>query len=347
MSWGTVTLADEPIELLLAFAAWHRELGASEIHIFLDRPSQRGAEALSAVPGVIVTNCDELFWAANGGRHALQTKRQEVVANFAYAEAQVDWLAHIDADEFIYSDGGFEDELAAIPDPVHGAILPVRERVWEVMSPPETLFEGLFRIPIPGKPTLNRYVAGVTSRYLYRGLACHTKGKSIVRTGQGIAMGIHTPLLADDLNLMEAQSAKMLHFDGVTPYHWLVKRLKYAALPHAETSMGSDNYRWAQIAALREFATLWEARRFQRQLTALRPEKIAQLEALRLLERIPAFSPEKALARILPGQEISLGNHRFDRRIARRDKSFVEALSLEPEPQQDRAASPLPDEQTH
>jgi len=130
MSWGTVTLADEPIELLYAFAAWHRYLGAEEIHIFLDTPNEKTAAALSEIPGVIVTQCDEIFWAANGGRYHVQTKRQQVVGNFAYAEAKVDWLAHIDADEFIYpyTPADFPAELEAIPEKVDATRLTVMER---------------------------------------------------------------------------------------------------------------------------------------------------------------------------------------------------------------------------
>ncbi|MEL6915155.1 MAG: glycosyltransferase family 2 protein [Pseudomonadota bacterium] len=332
MRWGTVTLADEPLALLMAFAAWHRQAGAAEIHIFLDRAHGPDAEALARIPGTRVRVCDDGFWTRHGGRPKLQTRRQEIVANAAYGESDVPWLAHIDADEFIHPGPGFADELAAIPAAVDGTTLPVRERVWEAERPPRALFDGLYRVPIPGKLPLNRVLHPETARYRYRGLTSHTTGKTLVRTGREIAMGIHTPREQDRLHLMHVQGATLLHFDGLTPFHWLVKRLKYAALPHAQKRMDGENYRWAQIEALRAMPTLWEARRFQRRLSALHPEKIAELAALRLLEDAAGFDPAAALARFPPGVPVDLSVAHFDAEIAARDADFVSALSLAPEP---------------
>ncbi|MEM9438218.1 MAG: glycosyltransferase family 2 protein [Pseudomonadota bacterium] len=330
MRWGTVTLADEPIELLLAFAAWHRHIGASEIHIFLDRPDEEAAAMLARIPGVIITQCDELFWGANGGRKNLQTQRQVTVANFAYAETAVDWIAHIDADEFLYPEHDMVAELSAMPDGIDAAQLAVRERVWEQEKDPKSIFDGLFRVPVPGKLKLNRHIAKTNARFTSRGLVGHTSGKCITRTGRGIPLGIHSPENPDELFIMESRATRLLHFDGMTPYHWLIKRLRYASLPHAEKMMDTDNYRWAQIAHLRETPEIWKARRFAGHLTTLSQERIDELRAMRLIEDLSEFRPAEALSRYLPGEDINLSTSRFDRRTQQRHASFADALRLEP-----------------
>ncbi|MEM1100892.1 MAG: glycosyltransferase family 2 protein [Pseudomonadota bacterium] len=331
MSWGTVTLADEPLELLVAFAAWHRKVGAAEIHIYLDRPIQPAAEVLAAMPGVVVTPCDAAFWAAQGDRPFLQTRRQEIVANLAYRASAVDWLAHIDADEFIMPEPGFAAELAAIPEVIAGTTLPVMERVWEAEQPPKTLFDGYFRVPIPGRHALNRHFNGKAARFLFQGFASHTAGKTLVRTGREIGMGIHKPVDHKSLSLMKTQCARLLHFDGLTPFHWLIKRLKYAALPHAEKRMDGKNTRWAQMEELSNCASLAEAEAFQGLLTTLPEDDITRLTALRLLEAVPDFSPAAALQEIAPGAEVDFSVAQFDAQIAHRDRAFLDALSLAPQ----------------
>ncbi|MEM1375359.1 MAG: glycosyltransferase family 2 protein [Pseudomonadota bacterium] len=323
MTWGTVTLADEPSELLLAFAAWHVSLGASGVHIFLDTPHRVVAKALRKIPGVQVTQCDEMFWAANGGRAPMQTKRQDIVAQMAYAEAEVDWLAHIDADEFLTVDGAAMTELGAVPSGVVGLRIPVRERVW--LEPPTTIFDGAFKVPVPGRLGLDRTLLGPLAKYTQRGLTGHTRGKTIVRTGSDLTLSIHGPKEPETLNLMEAQSLRLLHFDGLTPFHWLLKRLKYAAMPHAETKKRSDHYRWNQINALQEMDSPAEAHAFQEEVTVMGPESAQQLRALRLLEDAPGFDPAAALA-TFGMEDTILSVERFDKRLRRRDGAFIEAI---------------------
>ncbi|MEM1234561.1 MAG: glycosyltransferase family 2 protein, partial [Pseudomonadota bacterium] len=302
MRWGTVTLADEPSELLLAFAAWHAALGASELHIFLDTPHRALGKALRTIPGVFVTQCDEMFWDANGGRAPMQTKRQDIIAQMAYAEAEVDWLAHIDADEFLISNASSLEELKAVPGSVVGMRVPVRERVW--LSPPETIFDGAFKVPVPGRLGLDRTILGPLSKYTQRGLTGHTRGKTIVRTGRDLVLSIHGPREPETLNLMESQSLRLLHFDGLTPFHWLLKRLKYAAMPHAETKQRSDHYRWNQINALQEMERPADALAFQERVTMIGPDMAQQLRTLRLLEDAPGFDPAAALARFGHGETV-------------------------------------------
>ncbi|MEM6729578.1 MAG: glycosyltransferase family 2 protein [Pseudomonadota bacterium] len=329
-TWGTVTLADEPRELLLAFAAYHLRRGASAVYIYLDRPDRALAAELSTLPDVYVTQCDEPFWYVHGGRPPIQTRRQDIVANLAYQAAQVDWLAHIDADEFVHGEGPFDLLLNAVPADISCLRLPVRERAWPAGLEPETIFDGVFRAPIPGKLGLDRHVLRHLSRFTQRGLTGHTRGKTVARVGARLELSIHSPKHADDLDFWESTTHDLLHFDGLTPFHWLLKRLRYAALPHADQKLHTDHYRWNQINKLREFPTVWEARRFQRRLTTLGTAAEAQARALGFVGDAPGFDPAGDLARLMPEVAADFTVEHFDACLKARDADLVEALGLEP-----------------
>ncbi|MEM8591916.1 MAG: glycosyltransferase family 2 protein [Pseudomonadota bacterium] len=327
-TWGTVTLADEPPELMLAFAAYHARLGASEIHIFLDRPNAGLGKKLLEIPGVMVTQCDTPFWVANGGRMPMQTRRQDVVANIGYAEAGVDWLIHMDADEFIYPVGDFGAELAAVPDAAIGMRIFPRERAWRAGVEPEGIFDGLMRVPLPGKLNLDRVLTGRMARFTQRGLTGHTQGKTILRTGKDLRLSIHAPHGRDKLDIMESQTARLLHFDGLTPFHWLFKRLRYASMPYAKTRRESENYRWNQITRLSGFKGIWKARQFQEQLTTLTPEAEAQLRALRLIEDTPGFDPRADAEALFSDEKLDFSAKAFDRYLRKREHELIEALKV-------------------
>ncbi|MEO0486215.1 MAG: glycosyltransferase family 2 protein [Pseudomonadota bacterium] len=327
-SWGTVTLADEPSELLVAFCAYHARLGASEIHVFLDRTPPREVKTLSTIPGVIVTHCSPAFWDEHGGRPGLQTHRQDIVANVAYMDAAVDWLAHIDADEFIHATDDMGEELSAVPPGIVGLRMQTRERAWRTGPEPTGIFDGIFRKPIPGSLTLDRPILGPLARYTQRGLAGHAVGKSIVRTGLGLTMSIHAPKDPKSHHLMESQTMRILHFDGLTPLHWTLKRLKYAVLPHADKRIDGQHFRWNQIAAIRECTTMEEALTLQRKITCVPPEQEAQLRTLKLIEDVPDFDPAADIAAVLPDAFVQLSVRRFNRRILRKNAVFVRELGI-------------------
>lgn len=100
-SWSVVATVAEPPELLYAFAAHYLELGADEVHLFVDDPAQPGLEPLRALPRIRLTICDKAHWdRINGGRRPpAQEMRQIRNANTAYRACRSDWLLHCDADE--------------------------------------------------------------------------------------------------------------------------------------------------------------------------------------------------------------------------------------------------------
>ncbi len=332
-SWGTVTLADEPPGLLLAFAAHHVAMGASEVHIFLDRPDPATATLLQMVPGVRVTQCDRAFWEANGGRRLkLQTKRQEIVGNLAYAQAGVEWLAHIDADEFLYTDGNLSAELSYLPSEMDAVLFPVRERVWRLDSQPSTIFDGLLRVPIPGKVNTAFAFYGPAARFLARGLSGHTAGKTIMRTGRSIGVGIHKPPELAQLTVLESSLTRVLHFDGLTPFHWIFKRWRYAIGPEKRDPTRRVNARHTLISELSEVPSFRGAVNIYQQAATLSVELEGTLSALGLIQPLPIFAPAAALKRLAPDAAADLSVEGFDAWIRNRNASLISALELPENP---------------
>lgn len=231
--WGIVTTAKEVPDLLLAFAAHHVSIGASRIYLYLDDPDPALARRLSAIPEVEVTLCDDTYWQMiRGKRPSAQENRQVENAMDAYARTDVDWLIHIDADEFINPRADIKRELSFVPDEFHFVELEMRERVYTPENPPTSVFSGMFRVPLNRRARAARAVFGDMAPFTTRGFSGHCAGKSFVRVGlEHLLMGIHVPRLRkvgnERLMSLISQSASLLHFDGLTPAHWIAKMVRY------------------------------------------------------------------------------------------------------------------------
>lgn len=234
--WGVVTTSIEPADILVAFARHHLALGASEIFVFLDQPDPVARQRLNMIPGVSVAICDLDHWRSRGfARRPRNIERRQVEnACRAYAMTGCDWLAHIDSDEFIHGNpGDLTDELALIPEGIDWLRLPPAERVYIGDAPPGHLFEGGFRAPRNLRPQSARALFGPSPTAATGGFAGHCSGKGIVRTGLPLVMGIHSPRAGkgyDGRTVAGLTSARtlLLHFDGLTPQHWLHKIAAYA-----------------------------------------------------------------------------------------------------------------------
>jgi len=264
-SWGIAVLAREPAALVLTHLAWHRAAGAAALHLYLDDPEDPVAGAAAAIEGVRVTRCDAGFWASHpsGRRPGLIVARQTHCATHAYARAGVDWLLHLDADEFLLQTdplaNPLSDELAALADH-HGAlVVPVRERVY-LRPDPVALFEGLFRIPQPPARRGHPLLAPLRDM-APAGVIGHALGKSLTRTGLDVALHPHFPRRRDgggdgsgsgpgDPPRRPSATAVLLHFDGLTPRHWHAKMRRYGRLVAGGASGFLGPHRRAQLEAL-------------------------------------------------------------------------------------------------
>ena len=171
------------------FAAHHLELGAHRVHIYLDAPEPATVAALSALPRLRVVPCDTAYWAKRGRRPAKHQVRQTRNATRAYRRRpEVDWLAHIDVDEFLWPTTDIAGCLAALPPDT----LCARVRPMEMLAGGDGTAFKAFVPPGPGRTKTARRLYPTYGDYVNGGFLSHVAGKLFVRTGMdGIEFRIH------------------------------------------------------------------------------------------------------------------------------------------------------------
>ena len=193
--WGLVATVKAPDDDVLAFAAHHIDLGAQRLYLYLDAPdadtpSAAAQSKLKAHPKVRVIPCTKAYWKQRSGKPPVKHQvRQSRNATHAYSRpAEVDWLIHIDVDEFLLPENGsIADHLAALP--IHDFCARVRPD--EQLSGDGTAYKRF----IPAGPDRASRVAVLYPRFgalLKGGFLSHVAGKLFVRTGNtGIELRIH------------------------------------------------------------------------------------------------------------------------------------------------------------
>ena len=242
--WGVVSTMREPLPLTIAFVCYHLALGASAIYVFLDDPNDPAAKLLSKLPNTYVTFCGPRYWRKRHGikRPERNTRRQAINANLALRRTRrrgnLDALLHMDADEFLHLPEPLEKEWARLTPEQMWLSIPNHERVW--LDPPNagTLFSGQFRAPMFKQPALIKKVYGKFEQFLAGGLAGHSAGKALSRVTPGAFMAIHKVKdggpAGDVLPYRVADTARILHFNGMTPRNWTLKTLRFLGKDQAE-----------------------------------------------------------------------------------------------------------------
>ena len=220
--WGIVATIKAPVRDVLDFAAYHLDLGAHRLYIYLDEASEDAFNLLKTHPKIRVVTCDAAFWAKQGGKRPVKHQvRQSRNATHAYARKQeVDWLAHIDVDEFIRPPGDLAHILAALPPD----ILCARIRPVEALCDGDgTAFKGF----IPSGPHRARIVDAIYptyGAYLKGGFLSHVAGKLFVRTGLGnVTYKIHNVFQGEQMNpgQTELSQVDLCHVHARTWQHWI------------------------------------------------------------------------------------------------------------------------------
>ncbi|MFG5381340.1 glycosyltransferase family 2 protein [Yoonia sp. R2-816] len=253
-TWSVVATVDEPPALLQAFVAWHLSLGASEVFVYFDRPDDPAISLFAGQPQVVVARCDEAHWLRLDRRRPFkQEVRQARNATLAYRQTRSDWLLHIDADEFLWPSQSVADCLAGAADTADCLTVPVAERMFVAGSESESIFSGVFRRPFSSDMNDGSAVFGIRNGPTLRGLTGHTIGKAFSRCGRGLDISIHRPRPEQgseaELISARAQGLELLHFEGLTPLHWIYKLVRMAkviafhnglvAPPHRQQQMES------------------------------------------------------------------------------------------------------------
>ena len=196
-TWGVSATIKAPAAQILHWAAFHLEAGADCLHIYLDDDNRDAFNALKTHPKVSVTLCDERYWERRKGtRPPTHQVRQTVNATHAYRNAHdLDWLIHIDVDEFLIADLLIAETLSTLPN----GTLTARIRPMEQLSGTPTAFKAF----IPNSPDRTRVVADLYptyGAYLKGGFLSHLAGKVFARTGHDkIHVRIHNVFQAGQM----------------------------------------------------------------------------------------------------------------------------------------------------
>lgn len=289
-TWSIVATVDEPAPLVVAFVLHHLEAGADRVDLFLDAPNPEVTEALSGIAEARVTLCDDAYWAASARsrKPKLHPGRQIANANLAYGRAQTDWLLHIDCDEFVRDGRVLVEELAQTGSSRSFLRLAMAERAY---TGPQTedLFEGVFRFPLDDFAKVGPAIYGDLVPLLKDGITGHKAGKGLLRTGLGVKMGIHSPEVRQPQRT--AKAARLLHFDGLTRLHYVIKLLRRAHEPAVKTPPRHGPPRIAQFERLEALTKDPDAA--ARLVTGLKEVSADQLAELRSLNAVDerSFTP--------------------------------------------------------
>ncbi|WP_170328944.1 glycosyltransferase family 2 protein [Ruegeria arenilitoris] len=187
-TWGIVSTVRGSAPDILRFAAYHLDLGADRLYIYLDEPNPEAFDKLNRHPQIQVRTCDARFWTyRQRERPEKHQTRQTANATFTYRKASEDWLAHLDIDEFLWSPHPIVALLADVPDHIPG----VRVRPIEAMAGGDDLYKAY----IPKGPNRDAVVQELYPNYgafVLCGFLSHVQGKLFARTGlQKINYRIH------------------------------------------------------------------------------------------------------------------------------------------------------------
>ena len=222
----------------MAFVAHHLTLGADRIQLFFDDPDDPAADTLRQIDRVLVTRCTDAFWTKNGFPRAEKLQeRQRRVLRRVYRSTNLDWMLHIDIDEYMQTKQPISALLERTPkdQPV------VKAAPFESMYDPtlkDDLFTGrLFRGWVQD-PDLRRIVFGNLAPILTGGMLSHRQGKCFFRSGvEGLVPTVHNARLngATTNEMPFHPDLTLLHFHANEPDQWV-------ASAHSRARSGSYSF---------------------------------------------------------------------------------------------------------
>jgi hypothetical protein len=274
-SWGLVTTIKAPEEQVLAFVAHHLSLGASQLWIYFDDPQDPAFARVAGLPRVTAIRCTDWYWAIRGGRKANHRRRQVLNARDAQRRCRLDWLGHVDGDEFLYASGPVSSVLADISADVPNVLMDVFEAMHDPDLPDDIFTARQFRGPLRGMHlALHPAIFGPAAPAVAKGGLGHTIGKSFCRPRlKGISLDLHLAVRNKvAIPAFFHPDLRVLHFHAHDPTAWLRSlpfRLARGAYHHPEEQHLKS---WLTGASDQE---LWQ---FYQETMTLTPEKVALLQ---------------------------------------------------------------------
>jgi hypothetical protein len=290
--WGIVATIRADADEILRFAAYHLSTGVHRLFIYLDEPCSAAQVALENHPKCQVILCDSAHWKRLIGKRPLKHQsRQTLNATDAYNRANdVDWLIHIDVDEFLVSNRPVADHLATLGADEKAA----RVRPMEMLGGDGTAFKRF----IPNGPDRERIVNDIYptfGEYIKGGFLSHLAGKVFVRTGMDqITIRIHNAFRGPDMieAAHEFADLRLAHAHATSWETWQAAYRFRLEKGSYRADLGPAKPRARGGLTLNEFFAILEAeeglpglRAFYDEVCADTPTHRARLQAHDLLHR--------------------------------------------------------------
>ncbi|MBE1290946.1 MAG: glycosyltransferase family 2 protein [Rhodobacteraceae bacterium] len=224
-TWGVVATIKASAIDILNFVAHHLELGATHVWIYLDAANPEAKAQLKPHPQLTVVRTGDNYWQKTRGKKPpMHQPRQSFNVRHAYNRAKkVDWLLHIDVDEFLWPDRSITEQLAELPE----ECLVARVRPAEAMASEDKTDVIHFKSFIADSTLRKRIVAEIYPNfapYLNNGFVSHVAGKMFLRTGQkDMAIKIHNVMQNGQQNpgQVELRDMALLHLHTTGWDHWM------------------------------------------------------------------------------------------------------------------------------
>ncbi len=290
--WGIVSTILAPSEDILRFCAYHLQAGAHRLYIYLDDPEAEVFETLKAHRRIRPTLCTPGYWKKQGGARPVKHQvRQTKNATRAYRRKdEVDWLIHIDVDEFLVSEQPIGEALGAL-DP---EVLCARARPMEVLAGDPTAFKA-FMPKSPERDAALRRIYPTYGDFVKGGFLSHVAGKLFVRLGQeGLKLRIHNAFVdgVENPGQVELTQVDLAHLHAKSWEDWLATyryRLEHGSY---RAELGPNRTRKTGGVTMHELFTQIEAdggegalRAFYDEMCVASPGLIARLDAEGVLKR--------------------------------------------------------------
>jgi hypothetical protein len=219
-TWGLVATIRAPALQILRFAAYHLEQGAHRLYLYLDDDNPQAYNPLKDHPKIRVQTCDAAHWKRLGhhrpDRHQVRQSRNATHAHTRRTE--VDWLIHMDVDEFLVPRQSLADSLAALgPDQTSARVRPM-----ELLGGSATAFKG-FIPPNKARQALVRAIYPQFGKHIRGGFLSHLAGKLFVRTGlPGLTVQIHNAFQGDVMlpDAVELTQVDLAHCHATSWQAW-------------------------------------------------------------------------------------------------------------------------------
>lgn len=223
LTWGLVATVKAPEAEVLAFVAHHLSLGATRIWLYFDDPDDPTFAKVARLPRVTATRCTEAYWAAQGGRHDRHQNRQARNARNAQRDCDLDWLGHLDVDEYIHAPRPVADILAERPLTAVALRMEPFEAVHTPGLPDDIFTARHFRGPLrDALRDLRAPVLGLYRSILPKGHLSHSVGKSFCRPAvRGVGLRLHAVYMKQErIDTPFNPELRVLHFHAQNYDAW-------------------------------------------------------------------------------------------------------------------------------